>query len=219
MKTHFKFFALVLLLSFALGAYAQVSIGPKAGVNIATWEGDDLMVEDNELTSIPLLQFGLVTEFMLSDRVAIQPEFLYFQKGFGVETTVSETSFTTKTILNYIEVPVLVKVNLITSPVEVFVTAGPSFGYGLDGKMVFDGEGEKEEIDIDFEEDELSRLDLSASVGAGVQFPLGSGKLFVDGRYLLGLNTIDGSEPAEDRLDMKNRGIGIAAGFLFPLGQ
>ena len=96
---------------------------------------------------------------------------------------------------------------------QFFATAGPSFGFGLNGKIKATGEDDE---DLDFDENMITKLDISLSIGAGAQFAVGPGELFVDARYLLGLNSLDDSEDPEDS---KNRGIGISAGFLFPIGE
>jgi hypothetical protein len=216
MKNLMKLFVLVSLVSLTMNAYAQ-SIGPKFGLNLASWTGDE-MFDDDAYKSVLGLQFGAVAEFPFSDMFAVQAELLYFQKGVAAEFDFLGEKITTESKLNYLEVPVLAKVSFINEPVQVYVTAGPSFGYGLNGKTVAKSDTEEDEEDIDFDENELARFELSASFGAGVQIPAGPGKFFVDGRYLLGLTNVDASEPEGDRTDIFNRGLGISVGVLFPIG-
>jgi outer membrane protein with beta-barrel domain len=207
----------------SLNVNAQIAIGPKVGVNIATWGGDD--TEDLEgLGSVIGLQFGAAAEIAVNEMFAIQPELLFFQKGFSVEfeEDILEETLKSETTakLNYLEIPILAKIMFgAEEGPKFFATVGPSFGFGLGGeiesKVTFGGETETDTEDIDFEEDMITKLDIGVSVGAGAQFPVGPGNLFVDVRYLLGLNSTDDSE---DNSDVKNRGIGISAGFLFPIG-
>ena len=216
MKKLMQLLTLLALFAFATNLPAQ-SVGVKAGVNLANIGGED--TEDGDFNSITGLQFGAVLELPISDRFAIQPEVLYLQKGFGTELDILGTKITSTTTLNYLEIPILAKISLTDSPTKVYVTAGPSFGLGLNGTAKSESGGMEEEEDIDFEEDELSSLDISAAVGAGVQLPIGPVDFFIDARYLLGLNTIDDSEPEADQVDFKNRGIGLSVGVLFPLGN
>lgn len=218
MRKTIQFFALVVLAFLTFNAYTQTFIGPKAGINIAKWGGDGITENEDALKSITVFQFGAVAEFRTNERVALQSELLYFQKGVGFEETESGLTYSSETTLNYLELPILAKVYLTDGPTQIFVIAGPSFGYGLDGKSTFEFEGEEEEMDIDFEDDNLTRLDISAAFGVGIQAPVGPGEAFIDGRYLLGLNTLDNTEEKDDRVDIMNRGIVVSVGFLFPIG-
>jgi outer membrane protein with beta-barrel domain len=207
MKNFTKLALLMLFAFLSLNVNAQIAIGPKIGVNIATIGGDD--VETDDIGSIVGLQFGAAAEIGINEMFAIQPELLYFQKGASIDLgTFGEID----QVLNYLEIPILVKVMFgAEDGPQFFATVGPSFGFGLNGKVK---SGDDEE-DIDFDEDMITKLDIGASIGAGAQFAAGPGKLFVDVRYLLGLNSTDDSEAD---LKIMHRGIGIAAGFLFPLG-
>ena len=216
MQKSFNLIPLLFLLVFTVSSHAQ-SVGPKVGINIASWAGDD-QFDDDFFTSNTVFQFGAVAELPLTDQLSLQPELLFFQKGFGTETSFLGVTSTTDNRLNYLEIPVLGKFFLTDGPTQIFVTAGPSFGFGLGGKAIRESGGDTEEVDIDFEEDELSVLDLSLSIGAGAQAEVGPGKVFVDIRYLMGLTNVDDA-PENEQIDIFNRGIGIAAGFLFPIGQ
>lgn len=210
-----KLLALLVVVSFAVTSYAQ-SIGPKAGVNIASWAGDD---ELDDYGSITGLQFGAVIELPVSDKFAIQPELVYMRKGSGFDFEILGVTIETENQLNYFEIPILAKIFLTEGPTQVFVNAGPSIGFATSGKVISKSGDEEDEIDIDFEEDGISSFDFGVALGAGAQFDAGAGKFFVDIRYLLGLANLDDSEPEEDRIDVFNRGIGASIGFLFPLGQ
>lgn len=183
---------------------AQFSIGPKLGINISTAAGDDVF---DDLESVVGLQFGVAGEVSISEQFAVQPEVLYFQKGSKIDFMGVET----KTFLNYLEIPILVKGKFgAPDGLQFIATLGPSFGFGLGGKMKMGDE----EVDFDFEDDNLSEFDLSLSIGAGAQIPVGPGNLFLDLRYLLGLTTLDNA----GEFDAFNRGFGIATGFLFSIG-
>ncbi len=210
-----KLFALLVFVSFTTTSYAQ-SIGPKLGVNIASWTGDDAL---DDYSSITGLQFGAVVELPVSDKFAIQPELVYLRKGSSFDIDFLGTTIGTETQLNYFEIPILAKIFLTEGPAQVFINAGPSIGFATSGTIAAKSGDEEEEVDIDFNEDGLSNFDFSLAVGAGAQFNAGPGKFFVDVRYLLGLANLDDSEPEADRIDVFNRGIGASVGFLFPLGQ
>ena len=160
------------------------------------------------------LQAGAAVEISITENIAIQPELLYFQKGtqtdidFAGQTTVVEQT------LNYIEIPILAKFKFETDQGPIlYGTLGPSFGFGIDGKIAV--KGVEEEEAIDFQEDMLTRIDVGFSFGVGAQFQIGPGSLFVDARYLLGLTSINEG----DSSDIKNIGYGAAVGYLFTLSN
>lgn len=203
MKILTKTLSLLLLLSISFGVNAQISIGPKLGINIATLGGDDT----DEAKSLLGFQAGITAEIGITEKFSFQPELLYFQKGYR-----DDDFFELDFALNYIEIPLLAKIHFGDSEsTSFFATVGPSFGFGQKIKISGDGQSEK----FDFDESGLKTFDLGLSIGFGVQLPLGPGNLFIDARYLLGLTSLDDSD---DDLNIKNRGIGIAAGFLFPIG-
>lgn len=198
------------MLFFSQFAAAQLSIGPKVGVNFARIGGDD--VNEDEINSLFGGQFGAVGQLRFNESFAIQPELLFFQKGYRAEFLILGEEFSFRQTLNYIEVPIMAKFMFFAQEGgQVYGLFGPSLGFGLNGKF---GLNDSDET-FTFEEVNFSKIDLSLTIGAGVQIPTGPGKLFLDVRYLLGLNTIDNEEP---KLDIKNRGLGIGLGFLFPLG-
>jgi len=199
------------LLSFCLLAnavQAQIAIGPRLGINIANFGGDDADGAD----ALVGLQIGATAQININEMFAFQPELMYFQKGTQQSFDFFGQSFDIETRLNYFEVPLLVKAMFGDSEgLQFFATAGPSLGFGINGKVTADGESE----DIDFD-DGLKRLDIGLSIGAGVQLPAGPGTFTGDLRYLLGLTSLDDTD---DDVDVKNRGIGLSVGYLFPIGN
>jgi hypothetical protein len=168
---------------------------------------------------------GAVAEIRLSDNFAIQPELNFIQKGFQVEETYSDPGVGTVTekfevILNYIEIPVMLKGGVPFGPARFDVLAGPSIGYALNGKIKFtetaNGMTESDSQDIDFGEDDFARTDFSVQFGAAFSLALGeSATLFADARYILGLTNLNTSP--DDDITANNRGVALTVGALFPL--
>lgn len=214
MQKSIKLLVLLTLVCFSLNSHAQ-AFGPKIGINIANWGGDDALT--NDLNSILGIQLGAAFELPVSDHLSILPELLYFQKGAGEEFSFLGSTSETDFFLNYFEIPVLAKVYFNDGPTKIYGTAGPSIGFGLNGKVIDETGGSRTEMDLDFKNDEISTVDFSFSLGTGTQFSIGPGNLFFDIRYLLGLNTADDTSPKSQRDDIFNRGLGISTGVLFPL--
>jgi len=214
MKQLLNFAFLAVFAFFSSNVSAQISLGVKAGVNIATVSlSDEFSPEGASEKSTVGFLFGGVAQFGLSDMFSIQPEVLYYQKGYVQEFEASAGGFDLTVTWNYLEVPVLLKANFGDSDkLNYYEGIGPSMGYALDA--TFDDGTNKE--DIDFEQGELSRLDWSLALDAGVNVPAGSGSLMLNLRYMLGISNIkDSPDPG----DAKHRGIEVSIGDLFPLGK
>ncbi|QDA59660.1 porin family protein [Hymenobacter jejuensis] len=129
--------AFLALTSFcSLSAHAQgLRLGVKAGANLSNLSGN-LTNEDRFQNKIGfhgglLLNAGLVGDGFLS----IQPELLYSQKGFKNKdkeySLLGNTlKFTGKTNYNYLDLPILLKINAG----GLFFEAGPQFSYLLNVK-------------------------------------------------------------------------------------
>ncbi|MBK7939931.1 MAG: PorT family protein [Lewinellaceae bacterium] len=223
MKNSVKFLLTAAFALVTFAASAQISIGPRVGVNLAKWSGGEEEIGD--VKNRTGYQFGIAAEIRLNDNFAIQPEVNFLQKGARqdfseVDSIFGKVESKTDISMNYLEVPVLLKAGTSFGPARVDILAGPSFGYALSGKvkdeLTINGETETDKYDIDFEDDEVKRTDLGLQLGAAFSVNLGErASLFVDGRYLLGLTNLNDSE--DDDFSIKNRGISLSAGVLFRL--
>ena len=213
-------------LCFMTNSYGQNAIGGKVGINISKWTGD---TEEfgGDIGSNFGFQIGGIFEIGINEKISIQPELVFIQKGikiedsdnFGGQQIDSKTNF----FFNYLDLPVLLKIKFGNAEsTNFFFTVGPAFGFALSGKVksevTFGGETEKGEEDFEFGDDDgVNRFDVSASVGAGVNIPVGPGNLFIEARYLLGLTNLN--DDPDDDSTIKNSGIGIGVGFMAPIGE
>ncbi|MBC5772923.1 PorT family protein [Pontibacter sp. KCTC 32443] len=208
-------FLLALLFVVGLGftSMAQsISVGPRVGATFAkiSIAGDDSDEFNEEIKSNAGVQIGAVANVMINDMFSIQPELLLVQKGFKV----GEDGDFMKVKTNYLELPVLAKVNFGTEELHGFVTAGPTAGYLMNGKMKMEFDGEEEEEDLEFE-DEDNRLELGASFGVGLGYKVGAGTLNLDVRYGLGISSLYETEGDEEKT--RNRVFGVSVAYLFGL--
>lgn len=226
MKHLFKITFLFCLLFLAATAGAQVSFGVRGGLINAKWDTpdeDSLLIGEGSLGSRNGLLFGAVAEIRFNEGFAIQPEVHFIQKGTKSESTfadpqIGELLSESNVIINYIEIPVMLKGGFALGPVRIDLLAGPSVGYAASGKSKFKTflngvlaeEGEEK---LDFEDADFRRLDVGLQGGASVSFELGESlRLFVDGRYLFGLTNLNSGD--ED-FTVKNRGAALTGGALF----
>jgi hypothetical protein len=178
----------------SISSFAQLSIGAKAGLNLANVYGDD--AEDMDLR--PALHIGGYLNYAVSDAISIQPELLYSSMGakFNEEIFGSDLKVTMK--FNYISVPVM----FIYSFGAINVQAGPQVSFLASGKAKVEYDGESEEEDI---KDQMKGVDFGVNLGLGADF----GKFNASARYLLGLSSID----KDGEADTKNTAIQISIGY------
>ena len=204
MRYSLYLFLIISSLCFAASLTAQVSLGFKAGVNLAqqSIEEIDLTIDSDEITGYT---WGTFLEIPIGEgNIHLQPEFLLVQKGGKLSIP------NIKTTLNYIEVPILLKLKIINSSLlNINILGGPTFGYATDGEMIDDNTIVK----INFGDDNIKRFDLGIHAGGGVALHLGSLGVFGDIRYLFGLSDLDDTAART----VKNKGLLISAGLQFRL--
>ncbi|MDB5234565.1 MAG: hypothetical protein JWR44_1558 [Hymenobacter sp.] len=180
------------LLAGVVGAASaqDIRFGVKAGVNYSTITADNT---DGIQSKIGLQAGGLVN-FGLSDLISIQPEVLYSQKGYQ-----SEEDSDVKVKMNYIDIPVMVKVNAG----GLFFEAGPQLGI-LAGAKLTDGS-----TDVDIKEG-LNTVDFGYAVGLGYQLESGP---MLGLRYNGGISNISKNGSDDDKA--RNSAFQLYVGYVF----
>ncbi len=152
-----------------LAAPAQTSMGIKGGLSYAT-----LSNKSPDFDNRTGLAAGIAFD-MRSGLIGIQPEILYVQKGVTATGTPSGSS----PKLDYIEVPVLLKLTLGTPGLQPMVYAGPSAGFRLSCKV----------LEVDCAGGTVKSTDWGAVLGGGLRIG-GNKGLTLEGRYSWGLKDI-----------------------------
>ncbi len=192
----------LLMLSIVTTGYnsnAQGKVGIRAGVMSSKQDVQNGDVTENYKSKLGA-DIAFVADFPIG-LISISPEFHWLQKGSTIEDlsgTVGEVSRT----FNYLEIPVLVKLNL-GKPIGFFLLAGPSVGYLLNGTDK-DMDGQTNDIDLDF----YTRAEFGAHVGGGVSL----GPIKIDVRYIFGLTDI--FDDSND-IQVTNSSIGAGVSFMF----
>ena len=193
-----------LVLVFAMSASAQdegvglTAKGFKAGLNMANVTGDDA---EGDLSSKMGFAVGVFFTYNFSPTFALQPEVLYTMKG--VTETALGIDIDIK--LDYIEIPVLFKFTFGQGTTKPCFFAGPAMAFLMSAKMEAMGES----LDI---KDQTKSMDLGIVVGGGVDFAMGNGTMTFDGRYTMGMSSIDDTDYDED---IKNTNISFMLGYGF----
>jgi hypothetical protein len=190
----------------AAGAGGGVTFGLKGGFNGANFYGDDTGFFQTRNGII----FGGYVEYALSDMFSVQSEVLYAMRGWTSDAYcygLCDVKYST----NYIEIPVLVRINSPCGNVP-----GPYLlvGLAVGIKAGSDFQAEVLGIPLDMEAGEFSsRLsdpkgtDVGFILGGGVAVPVSKYKLVIEVRGNGGLT--DAYEDVElngttDKIDAKN---------------
>jgi hypothetical protein len=224
--------ALALCIAFFAGVSlsAQVSIGIRTGAN---WNNVDVSGGLDALTpdfkTVSGMNIGVVMEFPIGANFSIQPELAYMKKGFGVKEDFGIDLFEipfpigvrTDSRFGYLEMPVLAKYKFGNNTVQAYVAAGPTIGYALNGRLItrtkFLVDFKVLDLPINLDAIDYQRVEVGATAGAGLVFNLGGAQLFMDARYTHGFSQIYDLPIVENRVS--NRGFGVNAGVMFPIGQ
>lgn len=192
-------------------AHAQFLL-PKIGATYSSIVFDD---SGEDVESKLGLSFGVGYNIRINELLSVQPEVNFVQKGYSAKSNYTDFpyggGFQTVNIsednkMNYLQVPILVKVTFG----KFYINAGPSFGFGLNGKGKFtyseigeDQFGYPYEYSDDNKYDILfgempdsyegpdnyieNRMNISMQVGGGVTL---MDKLNIDLRYGVGLTNL-----------------------------
>lgn len=192
-------YALTLFLTASFGMlHAQdnnvnTEFGVKGGLNMSNLYTDDAD-DENVLFGF---NAGVYATLPVSDFIAIQPELLFTTRGSKLEYNNALAQGNVKLKLNYIELPLLVRVNITKN---FNIHAGGYASYMVSAKSTGDGDFEFED---QYNTDDFNKFDAGLAGGIGVDFnPLSVGL-----RYNYGLTTIE--KDGDDSSDLKNSNLSL----------
>jgi hypothetical protein len=168
-----KFKALMLGLVLTVLAVGQASaqnfqLGLEGGANFTNFIGSDLSKIGNASASKLGFVGGGFLCLNFGNVIGIRPEVLYEQKGAAISGT------STSSELDYIEVPILVKLSLGLPVVNPALLLGPSFSWNTLAK--------------DASNNTLPNVNSDVGIIGGIELDID--KFLVSGRYELGLQNI-----------------------------
>ncbi len=210
MKRIYVFLPLILFifsLNSTVHAQLNLDMGLKVGVTRAQMDVSDL----DENTTVEQLQGymgGVFLRLTLLNLIAVQPEINYMQKGaIFKEPNIATNTF----MLNYVEVPILGKLNLfkLLGIAQTSIYGGIAYSKLLEAKGRYETEDETTEQDL---KELFNERENSYVGGLDVQLNLGALKLLVDGRVTLSQSNILDPEMDSEAL---NRVYSLSVGFLF----
>jgi Outer membrane protein beta-barrel domain len=192
------------------GGGVNLDLGVKAGVNLATLNGDG----DSPGRRTAFIGGGHLTVSLPNSMFYFQPELLYSMKGFSE----SDGGNSATVALDYIDVPVLVGLHFDTGgSVTPRIFAGPQASFKASCKLKGTMDGGSASIDCDSDliggVFETKGVLFDMLFGAGLDFDMGNLDIVFDARYDLGLT---------DALQLGNSKMSawqFLAGAAFPLGN
>jgi len=233
-----KFLTFVFVIGTLTVTQAQTII-PKAAFVVSSTNASpkDEFGTENELSSGTGFAIGIGYNYQLGaigkGMFSVQPELSFIQKGFKATTkgemNIGEAYYNYTADqhykINYLELPVMAKIEFGSPTARFSFLAGPSIGFGLGGKLkgtltLDDGyDTFKDDIDADIKfgdapenQEEVedvyfdNRLDFGLQVGAGVTL---YNKVAIEVRYGLGFTNLSDDEDTANRVLQFTVGIPI----------
>ncbi len=161
MKKIFTLIAVVAMFATTQVNAQNFRYGIKGGLNLATFGGKDA----KDVKFGTAWNVGLVSEYVLNEKMAIQPEILFSHQGAKVNDV--------KHKLNYVTLPVMFKYDVYEG---LNLQVGPEIGYLLVGKA-----GDTKVTN------KMRRFAYGLNFGAGYKF---TDNIILDARYNLGLSKL-----------------------------
>ncbi|WMJ71603.1 porin family protein [Cytophagaceae bacterium ABcell3] len=222
-------------------AQDYLTIGARAGLNIAWQNGYETWVSDNNFRTRVNNQnilgpsFGAHASYELKYWLAVQTEINFLRLGGGVVTTLhdDDLGFEDSRLYdegmmfrtNHLQMPFLIKFITGEEKLGAFFNLGPYVGYRFSGNTrtaltnyeTGDIEG-WQQASLDY--DGLRRFDAGFVIGGGFMKPLGKGDIFTEVRYTHSFSDMfDIGEAPKGYRGISNRAITISFGYMYPLGK
>ena len=177
-----KIALLIALIIFGLTQANAQNFGFKGGYNYSSFNGE--VAKDNTLKGLSGFYVGALLELPLGDVLSLQPEVIYSRQGAAWEQKNILGEFKKDLKLDYLNIPVMAKVNL--GP--LFLQGGVQFGF-LVGKPEVSYTRGAQRVTEKVDKDAYAAFDFGVGAGLGVNL---SQHFFVEARYTHSLtNALD----------------------------
>ena len=194
-----KFFVAAFLLFVTASAGAQLSYGPKLGLNLSQVTLSSPAFDGGFR---PGFFAGAFANYALGDKFSVQAEALYSSEGGNEKNTV--TGDKGHINFSYLQVPLLARYKFTPN---FFAEAGPQLGFLLSAKDKYDGE------DLDIKQYYKS-TDFRFPVGIGYQFDASQmHALTINLRYAFSLSPVNEANVNGDDLKVQVFSVGAAIRF------
>ncbi|PWU05111.1 MAG: hypothetical protein C5B52_00265 [Bacteroidetes bacterium] len=205
-KTIFTMALICGLTAFAV-SQSKVAFKINAGMTSGSVKSDIDGEKDNT-DDVVGFTAGVAANMALGKHFSFEPGLNFVQKG-GKETQ-DQTS--ASVILDYVEMPLNLLYNTAGKSGQFFIGAGPSFSYGVGGKIKAEDNGVSGSVKVKFgngEGDLLKPFEMGANFLTGYQFKSG---LALSVNYNIGLSDV---LPDSESGSWKNEYVGLKVGYRF----
>ena len=206
---------------------SPVSFGVKAGFNASTVSNSNNQYGDNNEKIKLGSHVGVFVNIPVAEKFSIQPELLFSQMGSKTEVKyvypsaldghMTTQEFNYKTNLNYLVLPVMVQYNILP---QLYVEAGPEFGYLLGGKSEGDRKTENtygstttvssESFSNKIPMELYKRFNFGIGIGAGYYFTPNFG---VTARFTAGITDLFKNN--DDSNKVRNNALQLGVAYQF----
>jgi hypothetical protein len=209
---------LVTLVFISLNTRAQSpTIGFTSGVAIANYKAK-VDGSNESANSKAGFTVGVLLDVPVGKYFSFQPALNFVQKGMKEKQSILGYTMKYKMNVNEIEIPLNFLYNSRGKNVNLFVGAGPSVAFALNGKFNYsDGTDSKSE-NVKFgtgDEDMMKGIDIGANFIAGVSLNNG---ILVSCNYNAGLNNLFPGGGG-DNGSLKSHYLGIKLGYMLNFGK
>ena len=226
---------------------AQMSVGVKTGVAVNKYSRSEVVNDNFDAPAAIGYTAGIALDIPFGGRMGLETGAYWTRKGSNLESEFAQYQLQgdngvvdifseTNEKLNYLTIPVHLKMHFRGKTLGSYVLAGPEFNFALsgtfstnwvdqNGKIVKDVEnvlnanGIPSTGDIEFgsgANDDYSSFDFGIALGGGLYYELEVGKLTFDARYFFGMSNLVNTE--DDDIKLKNRNLMVQIGYAFPIG-
>ncbi|MGB4705220.1 MAG: porin family protein [Candidatus Saccharicenans sp.] len=206
----------LLVTAFSIPASAGITLGFKGGLNSSKIVFSPAL----DLSGQKYLQgysFGAFLSLNLGP-IGFQPEVLYSRRGLEAQTLLDPWNLGSlaqiKIMLDYIEIPLLVRLNVIPAgPVKLYLFGGPSYNFLQKArtKITYMDWSEEQDVKKDFKSSCLAAV---GGVGLDIKIPL-LFKITADVRYHYGLGNILSENSTIPTDKARNTGFSLLLGIGF----
>ncbi len=212
-------FVLIGLTSPGLAVAGELSVGAKAGMGMSSITGTPDYWESYTDYKAGFVA-GMVLLYEFNDRLALQPEILYAQKGVQSNLYDGIILVDVAASFNYIELPLLLRYQFpLEGKFKPHLFAGPAIAYSLSSELELSASILSTSVDIG----SVTHVsDFLAVAGGGFGYEVGSGVVTLDARVSYGFTNVLLSGDFEvnrsihtiEEDDFKNYSIVIMLGYI-----
>jgi len=232
MKNYYTLFITLLLLACCGTAFSQVSTGIRVGMSFGSLSLQDQVLENESMTTPAI---SLPVEIRLSPLAVVQPELNFVRKSGSLTRRLSSLSSAGASAqseqkciyeVDFLQVPVLMKIAPDSKKVGVNVFWGPSMGIALRGSekstlvSTYDGETyrdtQERDLVIGDASSEIQKVQWSFVVGGGLNYNLGHSHLVLDVRHQVVLGHVT---TVTNEGKIAHQGTTVAVGYMIDLGK